>query len=90
MTLLLQLLLAHFTGDFLLQWQQWIADKEKNKWRSIYLYVALLSAWVTGTFSHNRMEILETGCNHCYNYTLSSTESNFSFRRKLPANLVLL
>lgn len=39
MTLLLQLLLAHFTGDFLLQWQRWITDKEKNKWRSVYLYV---------------------------------------------------
>lgn len=39
MTFLLQLLLAHFIGDFFLQSDKWIIDKEKNKWRSAYLYL---------------------------------------------------
>ena len=39
MTFLLQLLLAHFIGDFFLQSYRWIIDKEKHKWRSVYLYL---------------------------------------------------
>jgi hypothetical protein len=39
MTFLLQLLLAHFIGDFFLQSDKWIIDKEKHRWRSGYLYL---------------------------------------------------
>ena len=39
MTFLLQLLLAHLIGDFFLQSDKWIADKERHKWKSVYLYL---------------------------------------------------
>ncbi len=37
--LLIQLLLAHFIGDFVLQPQKWIQDKEEKKFKSVYLYL---------------------------------------------------
>lgn len=37
--LLLKLLLAHVLGDFALQPQSWVNDKEKKKLRSKYLYI---------------------------------------------------
>lgn len=39
MVLLLKLILAHLIGDFFLQPQQWVKDKEKNKLKSVWLYV---------------------------------------------------
>ena len=36
--LLLKLLLAHITGDFLLQPLKWVEDKERKKYKSKYLY----------------------------------------------------
>tara|TARA_R110001583_G_scaffold93777_1_gene237008 strand:- start:33846 stop:34571 length:726 start_codon:yes stop_codon:yes gene_type:complete len=40
--LLLQLLLAHIIGDFVLQPQKWVKSKEKKKVRSPYLYLHIL------------------------------------------------
>lgn len=37
-----QLILAHLLGDFLFQPNSWVADKEKKKGRSIYLYIHTL------------------------------------------------
>ena len=37
--LILKLLLAHIIGDFFLQPQKWVKDKEKKKLKSIWLYV---------------------------------------------------
>lgn len=42
MILLLQLFLAHILGDFFLQNNKWIANKEALKWRSPYLYIHVL------------------------------------------------
>ncbi len=39
MVLLLKLILAHLIGDFFLQPQQWVKDKEKNQLKSVWLYV---------------------------------------------------
>ena len=36
------LILAHLLGDFILQPNSWVADKEKKKGRSIYLYIHVL------------------------------------------------
>lgn len=40
--ILLKLILAHLLGDFLLQPDKWVADKERNKIKSIYLYIHIL------------------------------------------------
>lgn len=40
--ILLPLILAHLLGDFLLQANSWVADKEKKKLGSIYLYLHVL------------------------------------------------
>jgi hypothetical protein len=37
--LLLKLVLAHLIGDFFLQPQKWVKDKEKKKFKSVWLYV---------------------------------------------------
>lgn len=37
MILFIKLLLAHLIGDFFLQTDSWIKDKERKKWRSIKL-----------------------------------------------------
>lgn len=42
MILLLKLLLAHFIGDFVAQPKTWVEDKEKNKEKSIKLYLHVL------------------------------------------------
>lgn len=42
MSLFISLLLAHLLGDFLLQPSQWVADKERNKIKSKYLYAHIL------------------------------------------------
>lgn len=39
MALLLQMLLAHLIGDFFLQFDSWVKDKERLKWLSPYLYI---------------------------------------------------
>ncbi len=36
------MLLAHFAGDFFLQKNAWVLDKERKKWRSRYLYFHVL------------------------------------------------
>src|SRR5690606_1071932 len=43
MILLLKLLLAHLIGDFFLQPQSWVEDKENNKLKSpkLYLHIAI-------------------------------------------------
>lgn len=40
--ILIKLILAHLLGDFLLQPDRWVVDKEKNKIKSIYLYFHIL------------------------------------------------
>ena len=40
--LFIKLLLAHFLGDFVFQSNQWIKHKEKNKFKSKYLYIHIL------------------------------------------------
>jgi len=42
MILLLKLLIAHFIGDFVAQPKTWVDDKEKNKAKSIKLYLHVL------------------------------------------------
>lgn len=37
--LILKLILAHLIGDFFLQPQKWVKDKEKKKLKSVWLYV---------------------------------------------------
>ena len=39
MLLFTKLLLAHLIGDFILQPNKWVSDKEKKKEKSIYLYL---------------------------------------------------
>ena len=39
MILFLKLILAHLIGDFILQPNKWIIDKETNKLKSKYLYI---------------------------------------------------
>lgn len=39
MSLFLKLFLAHILGDFVLQFDSWVADKEKRKLKSPYLYL---------------------------------------------------
>ena len=39
MIILVKLFLVHILGDFLLQPNSWVADKEKKKHKSIYLYI---------------------------------------------------
>lgn len=39
MALLLKLILAHLIGDFFLQPQKWVKDKDKKKLKSVWLYV---------------------------------------------------
>ena len=39
MVLILKLILAHLIGDFFLQPQKWVKDKEKKKLKSIWLYI---------------------------------------------------
>ena len=38
-TILLQFLLAHFLGDFVLQTNKWVKDKEEKGLKSIYLWM---------------------------------------------------
>jgi len=45
--LFLQLILAHIIGDFVLQPQKWVEDKEKNKQKSPYLYWHILIHTIT-------------------------------------------
>ncbi|AWG25745.1 DUF3307 domain-containing protein [Flavobacterium kingsejongi] len=42
MILFIKLFLAHLLGDFLLQPNSWVADKERNKGKSLYLYLHCL------------------------------------------------
>ena len=42
MLLFTKLLLAHLIGDFILQPDKWVSDKEKKKEKSIYLYLHTL------------------------------------------------
>lgn len=42
MIILVKLIIAHFIGDFLLQPQSWVKDKEKRKAKSAKLYLHLL------------------------------------------------
>jgi len=42
MIILLKLLLAHFVGDFMLQPESWVVDKEEKKIRSMRLYLHFL------------------------------------------------
>ena len=42
MILFLQLFLAHILGDFFLQNNKWVSNKEALKWRSPYLYIHVL------------------------------------------------
>lgn len=42
MILLIKLFLAHIIGDFFLQTDKWIADKEAKKWASPFLYIHAL------------------------------------------------
>ncbi len=39
MTLFIQLFLAHIIGDFFLQWDAWVRNKEEKKAGSLYLYL---------------------------------------------------
>ncbi len=39
MSLLLKLILAHLLGDFVLQFDAWVKDKQENKLKSPYLYL---------------------------------------------------
>ncbi len=39
MILLIQLLLAHILGDFFLQFDKWVINKEQKKWASPFLYL---------------------------------------------------
>ncbi len=40
--ILIKLILAHLIGDFFLQPKKWIVEKEKQKWKSPYLYIHAL------------------------------------------------
>lgn len=42
MSILIQLLFAHFVGDFLLQPESWVKEKETDKVRSVKLYIHIL------------------------------------------------
>ncbi|WP_298220961.1 DUF3307 domain-containing protein [Flavobacterium sp.] len=50
MMLFVKLLLAHLLGDFLLQPTAWVKDKEKQQYKSVYLYLHTLLhgilAWI--------------------------------------------
>lgn len=40
--LILKLILAHLIGDFFLQPQKWVKDKEKKKLKSVWLYIHVI------------------------------------------------
>ena len=40
--IILKLILAHLIGDFFLQSQKWVKDKEKKKLKSVWLYVHVI------------------------------------------------
>lgn len=46
MLFLIKLLLAHFIGDFFLQPNKWVKDKEEKKIKSIYIYLHVLIHFV--------------------------------------------
>lgn len=50
MIIFVKLLLAHLIGDYLLQPTSWVEDKEKNKQKSLYLYLHIFLhgaiAWI--------------------------------------------
>ncbi len=50
MIIFVKLLLAHLIGDFILQSNKWVADKEEKKHKSIYLYAHIflhgILAWI--------------------------------------------
>lgn len=46
MTLLIQFFLAHIIGDFFLQPDNWVKDKEKKKFKSKYLYLHVIIHFV--------------------------------------------
>jgi hypothetical protein len=65
MIIFIKLLLAHLLGDFLLQPNSWVADKERRKHRSIYLYAHTLLhgiiAWmIIGTIEFGWYALLLT------------------------------
>ncbi|SHM06927.1 DUF3307 domain-containing protein [Chitinophaga sp. CF418] len=63
MILFLQLFLAHILGDFFLQNNKWVTNKESLKWRSPYLYIhVLIHFWlillVTWNFANWKIAFL--------------------------------
>jgi hypothetical protein len=63
MILFLQLFLAHILGDFFLQNNKWVSNKEALKWHSPYLYIhVLIHFWlillVTWNFNNWQMACL--------------------------------
>lgn len=65
MTLILfiQFFLAHLIGDFFIQPNKWVKDKERNKWKSPYLYLHIvvhfaLILMVTMSFAYWRQALI--------------------------------
>lgn len=73
MILFVKLLLAHLLGDFLLQPNTWVADKENKKHRSIFLYIHTLLhgilAWiVVGELAFGWLALLLSLAHGCIDY----------------------
>ena len=63
MIIFVKLLLAHFLGDFLLQPNSWVVDKESKKQKSIYLYVhtflhGILAWFLVGEIAFGKWALL--------------------------------
>lgn len=74
MMLLAKLLLAHLLGDFLLQPDSWVADKEKRKHLSPYLYLhaalhGILAFLLVAEWSFAPFALLLAVIHGCIDYT---------------------
>ena len=52
MIIFVKLFLAHLLGDFLLQPDSWVANKQSKKQKSIYLYIHILLHGFLGSISY--------------------------------------
>lgn len=86
MILTIKLLLAHLIGDFLLQPDSWVKDKEEKKQRSVYLYlhvaIHFILAWaVSGELDFWPMALLLAVVHGLIDFTKLRYQTESSKRR---------
>lgn len=61
MIIFVKLLLAHIIGDFILQPNKWVEDKEKKREKSIYLYMHILLHFILSILLIGRIDFIVYG-----------------------------